>query len=190
MKKDAIQELVNQAFQQHHSKKQLLILRLLVKLVNARAIEVRFVVEFMLSSLVYSDQTLNNNYLINATNQNNLFNSSATNINLQKTIQTINKKPTSPYLWLKVMECVRKCTPLHDYKACRDIFKMLLDLVKRIPHSSSSYPPILKSEQSLTEISSRKAKSDRDFAKTKELMSRQSTDNDQDIKLDSLYEVK
>lgn len=53
---------------------------------------------------------------------------------------------TPTYLWCKVLECVRRFIPLHDYKSCRDIFKMLLEVVKRIPHAHSSYPAQLETE--------------------------------------------
>jgi hypothetical protein len=194
IKKDAVQEIVNQAFTQQHTKKQLLLLRLVVKLVASRAVEVRFVVEFMLNNLVYSDQMLSNNLLANAVSQNCMLNSTSSNSELQRTIQSVSKQPTSPYLWYKVMECIRKCIPMHDYKACRDIFKMLLELVKRIPHSSSSYPPPLESERPLDQFESPiKARSDLKVG----LFSSRSTQNlahhkltaEDDIKLESLYEV-
>ncbi len=154
-------------------------------------IEVRFVVEFMLNNLVYSDQVLNNNLLVNALNQNAVLNSTSTNSELHKTIQSISKQPTSPYLWYKVMECIRKCIPLHDYKACRDIFKMLLELIKRIPHSNSSYPPPLESEKPLDKVSPKKndLKVGLYAGRQAQNTAHFKTTTDEDIKLESLYEV-
>ena len=59
MRKDAIQELVYQLFQQQHPKKQLVLLRVITKLVNTRVIEVRFVCEFMLNNLFFTSQSGN-----------------------------------------------------------------------------------------------------------------------------------
>ena len=181
LRKVAIHELVNQVFHQKHTKKQLMLLRLLTRLVNNRVVEVRFVCEYMLNNLVFSNNSNSNaNYLtilnsstsyINTTNAAanppNSTNSANPTNNLsliQKLVQSHNApaqnttttsastlattefKATPTYLWCKVLECVRRFIPLHDYKSCRDIFKMLLEVVKRIPHSHSSYPAQLETE--------------------------------------------
>jgi hypothetical protein len=198
-----VYELVHQVFTLQHTKKQLLLLRLIVKLVANRVVEIRFAVEFMLNGLVYTDEALNHNIVLAAQNQNNVFNSAATQTELQKSLNMVSKPATSPYIWYKVLECIRKCIPMHDYKACRDIFKMLLELVRRIPHPSSSYPPPLVSEQPLVEevsaafkalhglnSSSSRITNQQSSNKQQSRVSSQNKANaDADIKLESLYEV-
>lgn len=165
-RKEAIQELVNQIFQQLHTKKQLLIIRLITKLVNTKIIEVRFVCEYMLNNLVYSNS-----------------NTTA----LQK------QTATNPYIWCKVLECIRNFIPLHDYKSCRDIFKMLLEVVKRIPHEKTNFPPQLETEL-LFPKSARKHKLSADFSIFNDeysglyTLSSLSKVTD-DLKLESLFEV-
>jgi hypothetical protein len=117
VRKEAIQELVNQVFQQQHPKKQLLLLRVISKLISQRYLDVKLVCEYMLSNLTYSG-----------------------------TATAGTQKPTSTYTWCKILEYVRSFVPLNDYKSCRDIFRMLLEVIKRIPHSNSSYPPHLETE--------------------------------------------
>lgn len=162
--------MVNQVFQQEHTKKQLLILRLINRLVNNRVIEVRFVCEFMLNNLVYSS-------------------GSSQAIANSKSLQN----PTNTFIWCKVLESIRKFIPIHDYKSCRDIFKMLLEVIKRIPHSNSSFPPHLETELLFIKSpNKRKLLSDYNnfqdsFANT---LSKNSTSMvTDDIKLESLYEV-
>lgn len=190
LRKDAIQELVNQVFQQQHTKKQLLILRLLTKLVNTRVIEVRYVCEYMLNYLVYSSSpslsNLNNNYLQHS-NNNPIISGSISSVS------NLKLKPTNTYIWCKILECIRNFIPLHDYKSCRDIFKMLLEVVKRIPHSNSSYPPHLETELLFIK-SARKHKFLTDYNTfDDEYASVNSISNSSmvtdDIKLESLYEV-
>ncbi len=143
----------------------------------------RIVCEFLLNNLVYPDSVLNNNSVLNALNSH----SGAYNQNLDKVLSNTNQKPTSPYIWLKVMECIRKCVPLYDYKACRDIFKMLVELVKRIPHSSSSFPPPLESEKSLSETRASIKKSNEE--NRVQIVSSRNEGEGKDLRLNSLYEV-
>ena len=200
MRKDAIQELVVQFFQQQHSKKQLVLLRVITRLVNARVIEVRFVCEFMLNSLYFVSSTQTNT-LANSTNSNSVPNMNASTGNLSNTnlVNMRSKtggKETPTYIWCKVLEFIRRLIPTLDYKSCRDIFKMLLELAKRIPHSNSSVPPPLENEILCGSKSSVKHKLDtledehfgQDLASNRILLQNSSrvTDN---IKLESLFEV-
>ena len=211
MKKEAIQELVNQIFQQQHAKKQLLLLRLITKLVNNRIVEVRYVCEYMLNNLVYFHSiSSNSNYLNFLINTNNASNQNQTNnlsINTSNValIQKLNQqsipgnKTTSTYLWCKILECIRRFIPLHDYKSCRDIFKMLLEVVKKIPHSDSSYPPTLKTElfsiksaikHKLNDYSSDNSFGNGDYsASLNTNSSNQLSMVTDDLKLESLYDV-
>ncbi|CAF0729586.1 unnamed protein product [Brachionus calyciflorus] len=164
-RKEAIQELVTQIFQQQHTKKQLLIIRLVTRLVNTKIIEVRFVCEFLLNNLVYSIPST-----------------------------PLNKQlPTNPYIWCKVLECIKNFISLHDYKSCRDIFKMLLEVVKKIPHENSSLPPQLETEF-LFPKSARKHKLisedntfDDEYFSLYNLMN--ASPQTDDLKLESLYET-
>ncbi len=167
-RKDAIQELVFQVFNQKHTKKQLILLRIITKLVNNRIIEVRYVCEYMLNNLIFSNSSNSNtqylsilnsstNY-INSNNSNFISNNNTISLSnnfglIQKCTQqsysisnSFEFKATPTYLWCKILECIRRFIPLHDYKSCRDIFKMLLEVVKKIPHSHSSYPIQLETE--------------------------------------------
>lgn len=148
LRRESINELVNQIFQIEHTKKQLLILRLINKLVNNRIIEVRYVCEFMLNNLLYSGGSLNQSTpsLVSQLSSSNLVGQSMNNIHNQQPKSNANIKPTNTFIWCKVLELIRKFIPSHDYKSCRDIFKMLLEVLKRIPHSNSSYPPHLETE--------------------------------------------
>ena len=233
MRKEAIHELINQVFHLKHTKKQLMLLRLITRLVNNRIVEVRYVCEYMLNNLVFSNNSSSNaNYLtllnsssnfINTSNVNNTntnssnnFNSSSTNTNnfslVQKLVQSQNPtligntnaqltefKATPTYLWCKVLECVRRFIPLHDYKSCRDIFKMLLEVVKRIPHSHSSYPVQLETELIHVKSTS-KHKLLNDYSSGDNSLNEETGSNDtdlasqiaivtDDLKLESLYET-
>lgn len=177
---------MKQIYAQQHPKKQLVILRLIVKLVSNRVLDVREVVEHMLANLVYADSKLHNGNLLYANNQNNLFNSNVTQTNLQRAIGDASHQATSSYLWHKVFECIYKCVPLHDYKTCRDIFKTLLELIKRLPHSNTSYPPVLRTELS---VSKSKPSLADIYGRKKDAKQRSGDQSDQDVKLESLYEV-
>ncbi len=179
LRKDAIQELVFQVFFQKHVKKQLIILRLITRLVNNRIIEVRYVCEYMLNNLVFAHNSNSNSQYLNilnssqnyintnnSNNSNNNINSLSISNNLalihkctqqsqNTTSNIIDVKTTPTYLWCKILECIRRFIPLHDYKSCRDIFKMLLEVVKRIPHSNSSYPIQLETELLMTKSNSK-----------------------------------
>ena len=200
MRKDAIQELVGLFFQQQHSKKQLVLLRVITRLVNARVIEVRFVCEFMLNSL-YFVSSPQSNTLANSTNSNpapsaNASNAHLPNTNLVNMRGKTGGKETPTYIWCKILEFIRRLIPTLDYKSCRDIFKMLLELTKRIQHSNSSVPPPLENEILCVSKSGVKHKLDtvevehigQDLASNKILLQNSSrvTDN---IKLESLFEV-
>jgi hypothetical protein len=170
LRKEATQELVAQVFYQKHTKKQLILLRLITRLVNQRIVEVRYVCESMLANLVFSNSSDGNaNYLNILNSSTNFINATQTASNnfgtIQKLTQTqqhnqqqpqqqrthghdLLKMATPTYLWCKILECVRRFIPLHDYKSCRDIFKMLLEVVKRIPHSHGAYPVQLETELS------------------------------------------
>lgn len=102
-------------------------------------------------------------------------------------------KPTNTFIWGKILECIRNFIPRHDYKSCRDIFKMLLDVVKRIPHSNSSYPPHLETEL-LFIRSARKHKLFNEYNTFDDEFINLPTNNSislptDDFKLESLYEV-
>jgi hypothetical protein len=172
-----MQELVNQFFEQKHVKKQLVLLRVIVKLAQSRSIEVRFICEYMLNNLFYNT----NNTNTNTTNASNNTITSSKNIS--------NK--TTPYIWCKVLDFIRRLIPTLDYKSCRDIFKMLLEVVKRIPHSNSNIPLPLENEIVFTR-SINKHKLDNEFEtnlrNNKTLLLSNSAVTD-DIKLESLYEV-
>jgi len=155
LRRESIHELVSELFNLHHSKKQLVLLRLVQRLVNSRIIEVKFVCEDLLNSLNFSStsiQASNNTNTGNSgssssNNQNVLISLTTTGIQshnftlIKKLLNQNEHEETSTYLWCKVLETVRQFIRLYDYKSCRDIFKSLLDVVKRIPHSSSSFPP-------------------------------------------------
>jgi hypothetical protein len=179
LRKDAIQELVFQVFYQKHVKKQLILLRLITRLVNNRIIEVRYVCEYMLNNLVFAHNPNSNNQYLNIlnssqnyinTNNSNNSNNNISSLSISNNLALIHKctqqsqnttsnsidaRATPTYLWCKILECIRRFIPLHDYKSCRDIFKMLLEVVKRIPHSHSSYPIQLETELLLTKSNSK-----------------------------------
>ena len=118
------------------------------------------------------------------------------NTNLVNMRSKTGGKETPTYIWCKVLEFIRRLIPTLDYKSCRDIFKMLLELAKRIPHSNSSVPPPLENEILCGSKSSVKHKLDtledehfgQDLASNRILLQNSSrvTDN---IKLESLFEV-
>ena len=195
MKKEAVQELVNQLFSQHHVKKQLILLRLITKLANSKLIDVRYTCEFMLNNLVYYNP---NNDSIHGPN------GPASNVNFQvnhnmQHLHWLQKagpaaalhKNTSTYLWYKILECVRKFIPHHDYKTCRDILKILLELVKRMPHSNSSYPSQLEAD---TLVRTNVAAPKRTYNESLDSLTQQQQQQlassfTNDIKLESLFEV-
>jgi hypothetical protein len=192
LKKEAIQELVNQMYQLTHVKKQLMVLRLITKLVNSRVIDVRLACEYMLNNLVYnSPSTSKNENKFNSvgSSNNNVSHNVSIVQKMNQSNQNGNLPTTPPYLWLKILECVQKFIPLHDYKSCRDIFKMLLEVVKRLPHSSSSYPPQLEADTLLKSPNKRLIDySENDYEiNSADVQSGMATD---DIKLESLYEVR
>lgn len=45
------------------------------------------------------------------------------------------------YIWCKTLEYIRKFIPIQDYKSCRDIFKILLEIIKKISQTSYSKLP-------------------------------------------------
>ena len=160
MRKEAIQELVSQIFLQQHGKKQLLLIRIVSKLVMNKIVEVRVVCESLIANLVYASNVsnasssgslqtapsvANNQTGVISLNPNTPGNpgSNLPNTNVQSSATTnLNggAKATPPFIWCKVIECIIRFIPTQDYKTCRDIFKMLLEVVKRIPHANSSYP--------------------------------------------------
>lgn len=154
-----------------------MILRIINRMVINRMLEVRYVCEAMLNNLVYSERTT--------------------------TTTGVVIKPTNIFVWCKVLEAIRKYIPEHDYKSCRDIFKMLLEVIKRIPHSNSSFPPPLETELFfLNKPSTRKRKLLLDdynsFHDIYSLNNQACDDKDtgnklsqptDDLKLESLYEV-
>lgn len=173
-KKEAIQELANQLFQHEHTKKQLMLLRIINRLVAARLVEVRYVCEAMLNALVYAGPT-------------------------RPSSSSSSSKPTNTFVWCKVLEAVRKFIPQHDYKSCRDIFKMLLEVIKRIPHSVASVPPPLETELVFLSTHKKTAGKRRllldDYNSFQDVMAASSTSPTEsiatdDIKLESLYEVR
>lgn len=133
---------------------------------------------------------LNNLFYNNCLSTNNPNPSTINNNNLNHLKNISNK--TTPYIWCKVLEFIRKLIPGLDYKSCRDIFKMLLEVVKRIPHSNSDLPLPLENEILFTK-SINKHKIDNDY-KTIIINNKQSLLNTSavtdDIKLESLYEVR
>lgn len=167
-RKEAIQELVNQLFHQEHNKKLLMLLRIINRLVSNRIFEARHVSEFMLNNLVYSSGVV-------------MSGSDGGGGGPEKHQQhrVVVVKATNTFMWLKVLEAVKNFIPQHDYKSCRDILKMLLEVIKRIPHSESSFPDPLETELSLS-ISPKKRKLDQNEP---------NSDSYDDIKLESLYEV-
>jgi hypothetical protein len=190
-KKEAIQELVNQLYKLTHVKKQLMVIRLITKLVNSRIIDVRLACEYMLNNLVYNSTS--NNKFINklngiGANPNHVPHNIGIVQKLNQTNPNINQTTTPTYLWIKILECVQKFIPLHDYKSCRDIFKMLLEVVKRLPHSSSSYPPQSEVDTLLKSPNKRLIDyTENDYEiDSADVQSGLATD---DIKLESLYEV-
>lgn len=180
MRKDAIQELVSQIFQQQHPKKQLVLLRLLGKLISSRMIEVRFVCEFMLNNLSQFNLQ-SNNQLTNLSNKNHSIKSSQGS-------KLKSNSEASTYIWCKVLEFIRKLIPSLDYKSCRDIFKMHLDVIKKMPHSNSSVPPPLENEHPSSGFGKRKLDSEQEEISNKILLQNSSRATD-DIKLESLYET-
>lgn len=188
-------ELVNNFFEQKHPKKQLILLRVISKLAQTRSIEVRYICEYMLNNLLYNNSFNNTSLLTNTQNSSILSASNNfTNSNLFSNTASPSKNisnKTTPYIWCKVLEFIRRLIPNLDYKACRDIFKMLLDVIKKIPHSNSNLPLPLENEMSFTKAIN-KHRHDNDFDamvksnKEKLLITSQVTN---DIKLESLYEV-
>lgn len=181
LRKDAILELVLQIFQQQHHKKQLILFRIIHKLINARMIEVRFVCEYMLNSLIFV-----NSHGMNQNNYTGLVNSSQTplqNLNINTKLKnSISDTPT--HVWCSVLEFIQKLIPGLDYKSCRDIFKMLLEVAKKIPHSNSSIPPPLENEN--VTVFTRKHRLEDDYDKNMLQKASRVTD---DIRLESLYET-
>jgi hypothetical protein len=167
MRRDAIQEIVSQLFQQPHAKKQLMLFRVIKRLINSNVVEVRLVCENLLSNLVYhrsGGSTTAANFTqtdLNANPTSGATGTSLTNLittttkiendlnsytNNSTQMNSKNNQTTSLYMWCKVLECIRMLLPKYDYKSCRDIFKMLLEVVKRVPHSYASLPPQLANE--------------------------------------------
>lgn len=182
LRKDAILELVNQFFEQKHNKKQLVLLRVISKLAHSRTIEVRYVCEYMLNNLFYNNSISNSN--VNNTGSGGNMNANSNMINSK---YLANK--TTPYIWRKVLEFIQRLIPSLDYKTCRDIFKMLLEVVKRIPHSNSNLPLPLENEIVFSK-SSNKHKLDHDYdsSNNKIILQNISAVTD-DVKLESLFEV-
>lgn len=197
LRRESIHELVSELFNLHHAKKQLVLLRLIQRLVNSRVIEVKYVCEDLLNNLNFSSTSIQassntntgNSGLNSSNNQNMLI--SLTNTGIQSHNFTLVKKllnqseheETSTYLWCKVLETVRKFIRLHDYKSCRDIFKSLLDVVKRIPHSSSSFPPQPDVDKYLSGPKKPKLLDDQ------HILNSQSDEVIEDIKLEVLFET-
>lgn len=199
MRKEAIQELVSQIFVQQHGKKQLLLIRIVSKLVMNRIVEVRLVCEFMIANLVYFGHNsssssssssapqlvpnLSSNHQLSANNLNpNTPGNPGSNVptnTVTSTSANASAKATPPFIWCKIVECIIRFIPAQDYKTCRDIFKMLLEVVKRIPHANSSFPAHYDNERSALE--KRKA--------NQEDIRPISPSTASDIMLDSLYQV-
>lgn len=100
---------------------------------------------------------------------------------------------SSPYLWCKILECIQNFITQHDYKSCRDILRMLLEVVKKIPHDESSIPPQLESEVMISKLARRNKLAedlnlliDEHAVIFSPTFSSSVTD---DIKLETLYEV-
>jgi len=189
IRKEAVQELVYQLFQQQHPKKQLVLIRVIAKLVNSRIIEVRFVCEFMLNNLFFLNQSAAQSQVNNQVSQANPGQQSTA-----PPVKLKSLKETSTFIWCKVLEFIQKLIPSLDYKSCRDIFKMLLEVVKKVPHSNSSVPPPLENESNLpSSIGSTRASKHKllDFEQSAShqielLNSSRLTD---DIKLESLFQT-
>ncbi len=188
-RKEAIQELVYQLFRQQHPKKQLVLLRVIAKLVNSRIIEVRFVCEFMLNNLFYLNQSAIQPQPTSSTGQ-------------QQQQQAANPpvkvkllSETSTFIWCKVLEFIQKLIPSLDYKSCRDIFKMLLEVVKKVPHSNSSVPPPLENESNLSGATLAIATGgkhkllDSGESASQQILSLNSSRLTDDIKLESLFQT-
>ncbi len=182
LRKDATLELVNHFFEQKHNKKQLVLLRVISKLAMSRTIEVRYVCEYMLNNLFYNNSIWNSNV-----NGDGTVSNINTNSNMISSKNLANK--TTPYIWCKVLEFIRRLIPSLDYKSCRDIFKMLLEVVKRIPHSNSYLPLPLENETLFGKLSNKhKIDHEYDLSNNKLILQNISAVTD-DIKLESLYEV-
>lgn len=109
------------------------------------------------------------------------------------TYATSSDISSSPYLWCKILECIQNFITQHDYKSCRDILRMLLEVVKKIPHDESSIPPQLESEVMVSK-SVRRNKLAADLSlliddHTVVFSPEYSSSETDDIKLETLYEV-
>jgi hypothetical protein len=135
----------------------------------------------MLNNLVFistqaRDSLNSQNSLSNAQNVSN------TNVSTQSACKSRSLKETPTYIWCKILEFIKRVIPNLDYKSCRDIFKMLLEVAKKVPHSSGDVPPSLENEVTFNKNT---FKHKIDMFAHDPMISRYTDD----IKLESLYEV-
>lgn len=53
----------------------------------------------------------------------------------------------SSYIWCKSFEYLKKFIEILDYKSCRDVFKILLDVVKHLSNKNNSKLPELSANE-------------------------------------------
>ena len=170
LRKEIVQEIAIQFFQQQNTKKQFVLLRVITKLVNAKLIEVRQICEHMINFLVYSQSSPKNSLALSLINANQA----------RKNEET---KETPTFIWCKILEWLRRLIPRLDYKSCRDIFKIILEAVKRLSNSSSNLPPPLDNEMVHVRVAGKRrldALND-----TNQICSKST----HDIKVEALFEV-
>lgn len=122
LKKEAIVYFVNSIFHQQHIKKQLVLFRILSKLVFSKHIEAKFASEYILQILLRG-----------------ITQPQATHLHQINTV----------YTWCKAIEYVKKFIPINDYKSCRDVFKNFLEIIKHLSQKSpnSTLPSTLRQAQ-------------------------------------------
>jgi hypothetical protein len=101
-------------------KKQLVLLRILGKLVTSKHIEAKFACDYILHNITR-----------------------ATTTQAHSQPHHVN----TVYVWCKAIEYVRKFIPINDYKSCRDVFKNLLEIIKHLSQKSpnSTVPSTMRS---------------------------------------------
>lgn len=100
-------------------------------------------------------------------------------------------RETSTFIWCNVLKFIQKLIPSLDYKSCRDIFKMLLEAAKKMPHSNSSLPPPLEYEVGDSSGCTLKHKLSESFdpSASHRVLFREVSRVTNDIRLESLYET-
>jgi hypothetical protein len=88
-----------------------------------------------------------------------------------------------------VLKFIQKLIPSLDYKSCRDIFKMLLEAAKKMPHSNSSLPPPLEYEADASGTLKHKLADNFDPSTINRIRLRDVSRTTSDIRLESLYET-